>query len=574
MRGCAAGHNKETLSPPAQCTTENEVRKASCPTGQTGNPLEICKDGQWVSSFKGCKAGGAACTQTVFDRDVAPLITAKCVSCHPGFNTLDTAKSKIDNFIARTALADGDSNRMPKSPNAPLSQAEKDIFNSWKKDGLLPSCPDTSANNPPVSLNDLETTIQADLGTISPGDQVTTRYLITSHKSNEGATAKVLTSFGLAVQKGINNMSSGRLMVAAKAVDKIQTIFRFNLNDLKLTSADWDLIEKADPVNLESFTNLGVLIKGITRTKKPWMSVDAFVISSNTAAVYHAIHKIPSDLNTFLGLQGVNQNTQIANFEALEVGFANSPISLNKNRLLARFDSTFGAFWQTFDTNGTVSADRNFFNFPLLKSASGTATAKFDASEILFSLPNGLMGSALFDAQGKRLDFAALNVVAHNVNPPSDPTIKNAISCHRCHNAGFIPKKDEIKASVIENASQFQSIDVDQVTQIFRDPASVFTADNNEIAAALSKVGISVQDPDPISIANDNLSERNLDAKAVASFLLLTPQQFIDGLSGSAQGRAQVGQLLTGGTITFSQLVASLPVILKDLRIGQEPLSP
>lgn len=548
------------------------MREVACPAGQSGRDLQICKEGKFIDSSNTCKPA-AGCGAVVFDQNVAPLIKAKCVSCHPGFDKLDTAKSKIDNFIARTSLAPDAPLRMPKVPNPPLSDAEKKIFTDWKAGGLQPNCPDT-ASNPYISLNDLEVAAQNDLDTLNSGTQTETRWLYTTHKSDEGASLKDLVKFEAAIQKGINSISLGRGIVLAKPVDEKKTLFRFNLNDLKLTVAAWNLIEAADPINLESDTNRGRLLKQLTNSKKPMMSVDAFLTAANKAQVYYAIRKIPSDLNTLLGNLGVNQNVQLANFQALLVGFANSPISLNKNRLLARFDSNDGAYWQTFDTDDIADAHKNLFNFPLLKATNKNNNFKFNASEVIFTLPNGLHGYALFDAAGKRLDLAALNIVAHNVNPPSDPTIKNAQSCYRCHSGGFIPKKDEVRASVDQNASQFDLKDVDLVDLLYRNPDVLFKDDNTEYGASLSKMGILISDQDPISVSLDNLQERQLNAKAVASLFLLDEKSFIDCLGRSADGRAQVGQLLTGGTIVFSQFVASAPVIIRDCRIGVEPLTP
>lgn len=572
IRSCGIAPKDKGSPPSPECTTEGEVRKASCPSGQIGNPLEICKAGKWKSSFNDCKASG--CAQTVFDRDLEPIIASKCVSCHPGFDKIDTARSKIDSYVAKISLGDNDPLRMPKAPNAPLAPSDKKVFTDWKAGGLLPSCPATTTNIPFQHLSDLELALTKDIATQSPGLQSETRWLVALDRTNEGTNAEQFATFQKAIQKGINIISSGRNLILAADAGVSGAVLRFNLNDLKLTNAAWTLIENADPINLESFTNLGAALKNITRTRKPWLFVSAFNVAANTAAVYHAIHKIPADLNTFLGQLGINENVQLGNFQALQVGFANSPISLNKNRLLARFDSNDGALWQTFDTNGTVSADRNFFNFPLLKSSSGKATAKFDASELLFSLPNGLLGSALFDAAGKRLDAAALNVVAFDTHPPADPTIKNSPSCHQCHNGGLIPRKDEIAASVNANAAQFDLRDVDLVNQLFRDPAAAFAADNAQVAASLSKLGILPQDPDPITATIQNLTERTLDAKAVGALLLLTEEEFKAGLNTSAQGKAQVGQLLTGGAVTFQQLQATLPILIKDLRIAVDPLNP
>jgi hypothetical protein len=288
------------------------------------------------------------------------------------------------------------------------------------------------------------------------------------------------------------------------------------------------------------------------------------------AQVYYAIRKIPTDLNTFLGQQGVNQNTQIDNFEALQLGMIGE-ISLNKNRLLVRYDSNDGFFWQTYDVNDQPLANKNLEQFPLLKASDPKNNYKFDASEVLFSLPNGLMGGALFDSAGKRQDAAPLNVVAHNIKPPADPTIKIQ-SCSRCHAIGLIPKTDTIRAKVDANAINFDLRDVDLVDQLYRDPAPDFADDNGAYSASLAKLGISANEPDPISASLDSIQERRLDAKAVGALYLLSEADFKDCLSRSVDGRAQVGSLLNGGSISFEQFKEANAVVKRDCRIGLEPI--
>lgn len=568
VRGCVNAASKKVALTQG-CSKEGEVIQNSCPDGQNGRIFEICKNGKYEETYNDCKA--SACSIVAFDQ-LSPLITQKCVSCHTGFDTYDVAKVKIDEMIRRINLDPANSQRMPKQPNDPLSKDEKALFQGWKDGGLTKNCPDSAQNaNPHLDLNYVENSIETDLEALSSSDQVQARYLITSHKSDEGANTDVLGQFTNAVQKSINSLSFSRDIVAAKPIDTYHTVFRFLLRDLKLSEADWLLIEAADPVNFESFTNQGQLIKQLTKTRKPWFEVDSFAFTSNQASTYYAIRKLPSNLLNLYKQLGVNFDKELTDLTALFVGFANSPIALNKNRLLVRVDSNDGELYQTFDTDNTqISNDRNLFSFPLLKSASGNANFKFDASELIFSLPNGLHGYFLSDAKGNRLNAAALTIVADNISPFS-PEIRTSLSCTRCHNGGYIHAKDEVKAHVDENAAFFSLDDVDFVDQLYRNPEPSFNGDNDSYAQSLSRMGIAVGDPDPINVAADNL-RRNVNAEQVAALLLLTKQEFLDGLNRSAQGRQQIGSLLTGGEITFQQLQATLPILFKDLRIGVNPL--
>lgn len=561
---------------PGLICRDNEVREASCPKGQSGKRFEACKAEVWSETYSDCKlypTPPAACTKTVFDRAVLDIISTNCKGCHTTFTDYSTAKSQIDQMIYRVSSTKADV-RMPRGKD-PLKPEDIAKFSSWKADGLLLTCPDPGEKPNPthLDLNYQEQAAFLDSKNIPLGQQADTRWLTTTHKSNEGEKTAVLKIFESAIQKTVNSMSRARTLFLAKAVDEFQTVFRINLSDLKLTARDWNLIENTDPLNLESRTNISLILRGMTGTRKPIMNADAFIASALTAKTYYDIKNVSNNVTGFLASLGVAQNTQLNDFEALQVGITKGTISLNKNRLLLRLNGTNGAVWRTFDTDSRLVTDnRNLSKFPLILSF-GNRSFRSDASEIIAAQQNGLLVFALFDAVGNRLNEAALTVVAHNVNPPADPTVRAANTCSRCHSAGFIPRKDEIRAIVDRTAVLFPDLrDVDLVDQLYRDPTLAFANDNGEFAVALSKLGIAATDVDPISVSQDSLNERPLGLKEIAALLSLTEDEFRLALNRSSEGTQQLGQILTGGSVNIDVLKKVLPQLLKDINYGKEPI--
>lgn len=565
IRGCVGASRKKTGG---ECVDEGQTRQVDCSPGETGRIFQVCKSKTWVETFNDCKN---SCTVTAFESNVLPLLKNKCVSCHAGFGEYATAKVKIDDFIKRTSLPPGDAQRMPKAPNAPLSADEKAVFQEWKKDGLKDACPDSAENtNPHLDFDYVETAILLDLNKLSTADQRDARYVLTTHKSDEKANQTVLKEFERGVNKAVNSMSFGRDVVLGESIDQYKTIFRYFLRDLKLDAKDWNYVENADEVNLESFTNSGVLIKQLSGTRKAWLHADSFVLAANRADVYFLIRKLPATRDELLKQLGADFDREQDDFTALFLGFADSPISLNKPRLIVRVDSNDGEFWETFDSDqNKFNDDRNVFKKPLLKSSSGKANYIFDASESIFSLPNGLHGYYLSNAAGQRQNAAPQTVVRDTASPFSSE-IQAALSCYRCHHNGYIAAEDEVRAHVDLNAAQFDLNDVDQVDALYREPKGSFEEDNKRYNESLSRMGISPDDNDPISAVGDNI-RRNFSAEAVAALLFLTKEGFIAGLERSAQGRQELGSLLSGGTVTAGTLFEVLPDLLKDLRIGQNP---
>lgn len=516
--------------------------------------------------------GGCEGTVT-FNDNLAPILAGKCVSCHPGFDKYDTAKTKIDQYIRRISLGANDPQRMPKSPNPELSGDEKKIFSDWRDQGFKKDCDDDGNTQIPFSdLGYVELAIQKDLNSLSSGDQREARYLLTTHKANEGGTPEVMKQFRNAVNKGINSLSFSRAIVLAKPIDQYKTVWRFFLRDLRLNANDWRIVEDADVINFESFTNLGLLNKFLTNTRKPFMHVDTFNFTAFQAKQYYRLRKLPStERQLFIDI-GADVVGDIRDFDAIFLGFSDSPISLQKPRLISGFEIPDGVLWITFDSLlNQNDPNRNPFNRPLVIAPSGENLV-FDGSESIFSLQNGLLaGFFLADGQGRRVDEAPVNLVSDNISPFS-PVI-NILSCSQCHNAGFIKNNDEILNHVLQNAVSFDPDDVDAVRGLYRPAGNRLEEDSAEHVAALAKMDVSPDDKDPVNQSSDNL-RRNVRAKELAAFLLLKENELLAGIAGSAALRSSIGQLLTGGDVTFEVLKQEMPTILKDLRIGQDPIIP
>jgi hypothetical protein len=65
--------------------------------------------------------------------DVKVVLTQKCVACHAGYDTYDTAKSKIDVYITRMELSPGGVGFMPQGGSK--TDADVALLKSWKDAG-------------------------------------------------------------------------------------------------------------------------------------------------------------------------------------------------------------------------------------------------------------------------------------------------------------------------------------------------------------------------------------------------------------------------------------------------------
>ena len=71
-----------------------------------------------------------------------------------------------------------------------------------------------------------------------------------------------------------------------------------------------------------------------------------------------------------------------------------------------------------------------------------------DANEIIWNLPNGLLGFFVTDAAGRRLDKADADVALNNRSRFSDRQVRTALHCIACHlpDRGWIEIDDEVRA--------------------------------------------------------------------------------------------------------------------------------
>lgn len=563
----------------------------SCGANNVGDLIKQPCDGGEITFL--CEASGnlreiartcAGCAKVTFE-DVKPLLDSKCVSCHfspESYGDLVAATKHIDEFIRRVNLSSEDPRRMPKVPNAELNAQEKGILEAWRRDGLVASKGDCNQGNETgfIDFNDLETALLTDLGNVEQADQPFIRYLVKAHKSNLGESQTALDEYETAINRALNSLATlSRDITLATPVDAKGSAYRIDLRSFDLERIDWLFIEKDEPFNIVSKTNKGRILQLLTGTRKPWVHFESFIEASlGTPANYYRFTGVPNDLKAFLLQIGLNLEQDLVNFDAIFSGFNGSPISKQKNRLVARYnlDGNFGKYaYFTYDPIALDGVkERNLFEFPLIKETGGNAIFDFAAGEVIVEMSNGLHLYALFDKAGVRQNAAPTNIVIDTESPINEE-IANGSDCMRCHASGILRVRDEIRSHFEDNADKFTAKDRIIIPQLYKAQASTdaaLVADNRSFAEAVKKLRIINSNVDPVNVARDRLL-LDWDVDEVSAFLFLTPEDFKKKIRESAEAQAQIGQLLSGGSVTFDQLVEVLPALIEDLRLFEEPIN-
>lgn len=600
LTGCSTKIKEKIVRDPAAplATCEGaalgSTREVACEEG-TGNIVFVCTDKGEKEAARSCVVDVPPpppdeCTaaSTSFAA-VQPILARGCNGCHSGYDGFQKATASAAEYLRRFNLPVADPQHMPKG--SILTGAETTTFESWVQDGLC-AAPDVPPDGAEFqTLDESEQAMLSDVTNTAKVDQqerLDTRYLVAVDVINSGGTAAELALYAQAAAKTLNSLSPERIL--AKPVEIAPGIYRFNLDDLGIDQTEWQRIERADLVNIESKTSRGQLLKLLTGTRKPWVHVETLVDTAlRNSGVYYDLLETPGTFAALTLALGVDFAGDLRKRDVLLSAFVGSPLSPH-NRMASVHESRDGTLWCTYDTGPLNTPEKNFFQFPLLPDVGGQRNGEFIAGECIYTLPNGLHGYALFNAKQsfarppgsqvlkKRSDLDLLQNVApvavvRDFLSPVSSEITAGISCFRCHAGGILPLRDQIRAHVITNGAQFGA-DKDLVLDLYKTQPVMDLAvekENDHYAAALATFGIVPPGAEPVSVALD-AHLLPWDVAKVCGTLWLEKSNCTVLLNQSAVAQAQWGQLSSGGSITFEQFTQSLQAVIQDLRLFEDPL--
>jgi hypothetical protein len=422
-----------------------------------------------------------------------------------------------------------------------------------------------------VSFEAFESEALEDLTGLVSAEQANARYISLCDKVNAGEfTVEMVRG----VQKALNQISLEVSPEPGQIIGEGQCTIRIDQRDFGLDGSKWNIIENDDPLKFESFTDRGILIKQLTGTARPWILGSNFV---ETALIrsYYDLLEIPNDEGQFLQSIGCNLQRDFDDFseDLFMAAVRRSLIALQKNRSVLITDCRDGMMSATYDVQleDITSAGRNLSINPFPVEALTNNTFQDDASEFIFTLPNGMLGYALF-AGGVREDFAPTNIVVDNVRANIDPTIRNARSCSSCHNTGFL-EVDDFIADHTRGNPNFSADEIQKAQAYFgRNQAmkAAMRQANQKYANVLRELNVPTG-TDAINSLTDTIRQE-MTAKQVAGMFFLQERDFLEKLQASPDGVLSIGQLLNGGTINFQDLVQIAPTLIVDLNLFQEDL--
>ena len=416
--------------------------------------------------------------------------------------------------------------RMPLGqPQLPSQSIE--TIRHW----ILAGAPDWSVTTPPAvdftAPGEILDTIESHLTSLPAFDRAFARYFTLTHLRNAGVPAQLLGEYRKALNKLINSLSWGANVINPHPIDPHGTIFYMDLRHYEWDRNDgWGLIEAQYPYHIpfnaptqaSLKTQLGRL-QNEMKCDIPAIHVDWFIAQASLPPLYHDLLDLPltdSALETRLEVDVIQNLLNAPGVRVWRAGTNNSGVS-NNNRAIERHTSRYGAYWKSYDFDGSVGR-QNIFTHPLSFTADG--------GEVIFNLPNGLQGYYITNATGFRLDDAPINIVS---NPAaSDPTVRNGLSCFGCHTEGMKTFADEVRSVIESNTTP--AYDKAQALRLYVPQAeldALVAADMDRYRVALQKTGGQVDEIEPISRFHE-VFEGTMDAAYAAAAVGLETDAFLE----------------------------------------------
>lgn len=375
-----------------------------------------------------------------------------------------------------------------------------------------------------IGGDDLYASIANDLAGLDAEDAPFTRYLSLANQANASGCGPVLDGARAALDKLVNSVSLNTRLTEPIPIDANETLYRIDLRDY-----DWD---RTIAVNGTSFADAweAIIASSVyavpyvgdsaddtvagSGTSVPVLFGDAFVATTATAPLYYALLDIPADIDDFLSDDlGVDVAAARAAGEVVRAGAGGTGISRSEF-LAERFDLQVraGSVWQIF--SGEDGADA------LIADPLGTPDS--EERELVFTLPNGLLGHVVADGDGQRSDDSALTLDTNQNNFRA----LVGVSYFRLRAQGVTPS-DQIRQLALEDAGSFTPEELARILDLYPtagELARIVAADRSTVGSALSGIGIQIDaEPEPIGQLFAEF-DRDVDLDRAAGDLLIDPE--------------------------------------------------
>lgn len=323
-----------------------------------------------------------------------------------------------------------------------------------------------------------------------------------------------------ALSKAVNSVSRQARSVIPRAIDGERLIYRLDLRDYgwatpvsvegRQYSDGWEAVVANAEQAVELEGEDADALKEATGAAVPFLLSRVFIDVATLGDVYYGLLRLPSTLTALENELGLSEGVVDASFQ--RVFTEQSGVSRQPRVLEHRFmpDADVG-FWLTYDFLTDENAE------PMFADPLGSIPA--DAMHALFPLPNGLLAFFSTDASGQRVTISPVLESPTDV----DGRAHNAASCFGCHQRGAIQfQEDDLLERVADSVGDRERGAIEEAYASSQDLLPFLRADNDAYAAAVARVGLSVDERDPISWVDGDY--QNVHRFSAAGELFVSPE--------------------------------------------------
>jgi serine/threonine-protein kinase len=348
-------------------------------------------------------------------------------------------------------------NKMPPKdiPQRPTAD-EIDIIKHWIDAGAPEAPADVQARKF-ISQKVVLTAIRDYLRAADKDQVQYLRFFTLTHLHNNPRVPDAdLPVYRAALSKAINSVSWKPGIVVPKAIDKEQTVFVVDLRDLEWDRGNlWREIVKVYPYGLDyahhsdpAMRKLQDEIDKQAKCELAYVRADWFIATATRPPLYHTLLRLPNNAVELEKKLDVDIARNFRTDKLARAGFIASGVS-GQNRLVERHDAAFGSYWKSYDfKQGNERSELTKFPLgPKFKDDAFKDQAfVHDGGEVIFHLPNHLLGFFLVNGKDERINVGPIEVVSDPLKTSGTNEIVTGLSCMACHKHGVFPlPKDVIR---------------------------------------------------------------------------------------------------------------------------------
>lgn len=247
--------------------------------------------------------------------------------------------------------------------------------------------------------------------------------------------------------KLINSLSWQSELYDPETLDAAETIYRVDIRRLGWSIDQLSALLEEYPYTL---IPLGISVDDVRwkLASEHVFRIDWFIAAASSPDHYHGLLFDSRDINSLakllaeLGLDYEKEFSLPGKVDRgyIDLGDRGSGPSDNY-RVVDVLESTHGPVWISHDfasNDGVQNVDIRPWGPPSPNRID--SAFQQDGGEIIFQLPNGMLGFLIVDASGQRISVAPSSIVRdeQHKSPLGSISIANGISCFRCHANGFL----------------------------------------------------------------------------------------------------------------------------------------